>query len=177
MLKMGVKKKHDHESGFFEDSLCESTKSNRSLQNEWIHHYRNQPPRNIPTAQPANGDSNYLNRPMELLEISANNRNYDHYHLSNYDRDNMSSAGESKSKQSSRTRTYRNQVESSSNAVQQTIVISDEEDDDEDTCPNNAHNQANDGKESMMRFMFSNLKKKKNSLNCRSYRKCICNKE
>ncbi|XP_055315645.1 ribosomal protein S6 kinase alpha-5-like [Sitodiplosis mosellana] len=156
MLKMGVKKKHDHESGFFEENICESTKSNRNLQNEWIQHYRNQPPRNMATAQQTNGDSNYLNRPMELLEISrdisTNNRNYDHY-LSNYDRENMSSTGESKSKQSkqsSRNRTYRNQVESSSNAVQHTIVISDEDDDDEDTTsPNNAHNQANDGSLSM----------------------------
>lgn len=148
---MGVKKKHDHESGFFEENLCETTKSTRNLQNEWIHHYRNQPPRSVPTAQQTNGDSNYLNRPMELLgisnDIATNNRNYDQY-LSNYDRENMSSTGESKSKHSSRNRTYRNQVESSSNTAQQTIVISDEEEDvdDDDTCPNNTHNQSNDGK-------------------------------
>lgn len=154
---MGVKKKHDHESGFFEENLCEPTKSNRNLQNEWIQHYRNHPTRNIPTAQQINGDANYLNGPIGLLDIrdaSTNNRNYDHY-LSNYDNENMSSVSESKSKQNSRGRTYRNQVESSSNAVQQTIVISDEEDDDEEaTYPNNTHSQTNDGKKKKQKYFL-----------------------
>lgn len=148
---MGVKKKHDHESGFFEENLLnEPNKSNRNLQNDWVPHYRNQSPRSIPTAQQTNGESNYLNKPMELLEISrginnTNNKNHGNY-LSSYDRENMSSTGESKSKHSSHNqRTYRNQNESSSNAVQHTIVISDEEDEDEDTRPHNAHSQASDG--------------------------------
>lgn len=132
---MGVKKKHDHES-------------------EWIQHYRNQPTRSIPAAQQINGDANYLNGQMGLLDISrdasTHNKNYDHY-LSKYDSENMNSVSESKNKQNSRGRTNRNQVESSSNAVQQTIVISDEEDDDEDTTyPNNTHSQTNDGKKKLV---------------------------
>lgn len=155
MLKMGVKKKHEHESGFFEENLLsEPTKSNRNLQNDWIHHnhYRNQSPRNIPGTQQTNGEPNYLSRPMELLDISrginTNNKNYPNNFLSICDRENMSSTGESKGKHSSRNRTYRNQVESSSNAVQQqTIIISDEEDDDGDTRPYNAHKQTKEGEQ------------------------------
>lgn len=151
---MGVKKKHEHESGFFEENLLsEPTKSNRNLQNDWIHnHYRNQSPRNIPATQQTNGESNYLSKPTELLDISrginTNNKNYPNNYLSICDRENMSSTGESKGKQSSRNRTYRNQVESSSISVQQpTIIISDEEDDDEDTRPCNAHKSTKDGKQ------------------------------
>lgn len=150
---MGVKKKHEHESGFFEENLIsEPTKSNRSLQNDWIrhNHYRNQSPRNIPATQQTNGESNYLNRPMELLDMShginTNSKIYSNY-LTNCERENMSSTGESKTKHSSRNRTYRNQVESSpsSAAQQQTIIISDEEDDDEDTHSYNAHKQSHFG--------------------------------
>lgn len=82
---------------------------------------------------------------MELLDINTNNKSYSNYPIV-YDRENMSSTGESKSKHSSRNRTYRNQVESSSNAVQQTtIVISDEEDEDDDPRSHNTHKHANDG--------------------------------
>lgn len=148
---MGVKKKHEHESGFFEENLLgEPAKSNRNLPNDWLQTYRNQSSRNIQATQQTNGDTNYLNKPMELLDINTNNKSYSNYPIV-YDRENMSSTGESKSKHSSRNRTYRNQVESSSNAVQQTtmlspIVISDEEDEDDDPRSHNTHKHANDGK-------------------------------
>lgn len=149
MLKMGVKKKHET---FEENSLNEPAKSNRIVPTEWLH-YRNQSPRNMQPTQPVNGESNYLNKQVELLDIShgINNTTSKHYnnYLSVYDRENMNSIGESKTKHTQRnTRTYRNQVECSSNAVQQTIVISDEEDDDEDDHRSyNAHKQEiDDGK-------------------------------
>ena len=143
MLKMGVKKKHET---FEENSLNEPTKSNRIVSNEWLH-YRTQSPRSMQTTQQVNGETNYLNKQVDLLEISHGintiNTNYNNY-LPVYDRENMSSIGESKSKHTQRsTGTYRNQVECSSNqVVQHTIVISDEEDDDENIRrSNNAHNQ------------------------------------
>lgn len=148
MLKMGVKKKHEHESNFFEENLLgEPAKTNRNLPSDWLQPYRNQTSHSIPTQQQINGDTNYLNKPMELLDIShginTNNKNYSNY-LAVYDRENMSSTtSESKSKHSSRNRTYRNQVASSSN--DNTIVISDEEDDDEYPRSHRTHNQANDG--------------------------------
>lgn len=100
------------------------------------------------TTQAVNGDANYLNKPVDLMEIShgitATSKTYTNYHhlSAAYDRENMNSIGQSKTKHTQRSaRTYRNQVESSSNAVQSTIVISDEE---EDEDPYNAHNQANE---------------------------------
>lgn len=155
MIKMGVKKKPET---FEEKTLNEPAKSNRIMPPEWLH-YRNQSARNnMQSTQPVNGESNYLNKQVELVEIShginTTNKNYNNY-LSVYDRENMSSAGESKSKQTQRsTRTYQNQVERNSNVVQQTIIISDEEDDDDDDGDedfqrsHNAHNQEfdDDGK-------------------------------
>lgn len=144
MIKMGVKKKHET---FEENSINEPAKSNRIVPNEWLHSYRNQAPRSMQTTQAVNGDANYLNKQGNLLEIShginATNKNYTNYHhLNAYDHENMNSIGENKAKHTQRsTRTYRNQVECSSNAVQSTIVISDEEDDDD---PYNAHHQEND---------------------------------
>lgn len=141
---MGVKKKHET---FEENSINEPAKSNRIVPNEWLHSYRNQAPRSMQTTQAVNGDANYLNKQGNLLEIShginATNKNYTNYHhLNAYDHENMNSIGENKAKHTQRsTRTYRNQVECSSNAVQSTIVISDEEDDDD---PYNAHHQEND---------------------------------
>lgn len=149
MLKMGVKKKHEHESGFFEENmLSEPPKSNRNLTGDWLQSYRNQTSHSIPTQQQINGDTNYLNKPIELLDIShginTNNKSYSNY-LAAYDREKMSATGESKSKHSSRNRTYRNQVESSSN--DNTIVISDEEDDDDDdTRSYKTHSQMKNGK-------------------------------
>lgn len=145
---MGVKKKHET---FEENSINEPAKSNRIVPTEWLHSYRNQPPRSMQTTQAVNGESNYLNKQVDMLEIShginATNKNYNNYHLSTvYDRENMNSIGESKAKHTQRnTRTYRNQVECSSNAVQPTIVISDEEDDDGEIHRSyRAHNQEND---------------------------------
>lgn len=148
---MGVKKKHDHESNFFEDNLIsEPAKTNRNLPSDWLQSYRNQTSHTIPTQQQQqiNGDTNYLNKPMELLDIShginTNNKNYNN-HLTVYDREkNMSSTTvESKSKHSSRNRTYRNQIASSSNDISDPIVISDEEDEDEYPRSHRTHN---DGK-------------------------------
>lgn len=152
---MGVKKKHEHESGFFEENLIEPTKSNR---NDWMPTYRNQPHRSAPQAtQQINGtEPNYLNKPMEFLEISrgcqANNKNYNHY--SPYEREKMSSTGDSKSKKHSNTnrnRAHWNQIQSSSNAASagdNTIVISDEEDDSEDNRSQYTHNQVHHNGES-----------------------------
>lgn len=167
---MGVKKKHET---FEENSMNEqaTAKTNRIVPNDWLHPpYRNQASsRNMQTQQAVNGGEShvYLNKQVELMEIShghinatSNNKNYNNYnhqqqqqHLSVYDRENMSSHGESRtnkhtqqSQRNTRTtyhqRNDRNQqhVESSSNAnAQPTIIISDEEDDDDEM-----HNQEND---------------------------------
>lgn len=160
MLKMGVKKKHET---FEENALNEPAKSNRIVSTEWLH-YRNQSPRSMQPTQPVNGESNYLNKQVEFLEISHGinntaNKNCNNY-LSVYDRENMSSIGESKTKHTQRsTRTYRNQVECSSNAVQQTIIISDEEDDDDDINHSyNAHNQEIDDGKYIISMMAQYLK-------------------
>lgn len=129
MFKMGVKKKHET----FEELNEPATKSNGIIPAEWLH-CRNQSPRSIQSPQhTVNGESNYLNKQVELLDIthginSTNSKSSYNSYLSAYNRENMSSAGESKSKHTQRS-TYLNQLECNSN---NTIVISDEEDDVDD---------------------------------------------
>lgn len=145
MLKMGVKKKHET---FEENSLNEPAKSNR-IPTEWLRHNRQQQsPRSIQSAQhTVNGESNYLNKHVELLElthgVNTTNKSYNNSYLV-YERENMSSAGESKTKHTQRS-TYLNKPECNTNT---TIIISDEEDDDDDMHrSHHAHNQEiNNGK-------------------------------
>lgn len=144
---MGVKKKH--ESGFFEDNLInEPSKTNRHQQNNW-YPFKSPSSRNIASAHQVNGETNYQNKSMDLLDLTRgyendNRNNYsdlkhssaNHYksvkeenchnqnHHSMYERENMSSSSESKNnKHNVRSHTEKND----------TIVISDEEEEDEYT--------------------------------------------
>lgn len=155
MLKMGVKKKHEHESGFFEENLIsESAKSSRS---EWMSTYRNQQQhRNTPTTQQINGTesnhSHHSNKPMELHDVSRGNKNYNNY-LGKYDREMMNASGDSKSNKSNKHSNSNrnrglNQNQSSSNSANigdNPIVISDDEDNCDDYRSQNTHTQYYNG--------------------------------
>lgn len=70
---MGVKKKHEHENGYFDDSLLtESARSNRNPQNEW-HHYKDQSTRITSAEHQVNGEANFAH--SKAIGATNDNRN------------------------------------------------------------------------------------------------------
>lgn len=150
MIKMGVKKKHENESGFCEENMiAEQTRTRGNQHNEW-HSYKNQTSRSIASTQQINGETNFMGRSLDLIVgdysrvvgASDHRNNYSSYsgskhstsskrykddnfgnfHL--YERENMRVSTDKKGKHSSdnnnHNRGFRIQHGENSDSVQQT---------------------------------------------------------
>lgn len=67
MIKMGVKKKHDHESGFCEENMmAEPTKTRGNQHNEW-NSYKSQTSRSTASTQQINSESEFMDKSLDLI--------------------------------------------------------------------------------------------------------------
>lgn len=133
MIKMGVKKKHEHESGFREEHMmAEPTRTRGNQHNEW-HSYKSQTTRSITSTQQINNEADFMGKSLDLIvgdytrgvgstehrnnyssysgskHSTSSKRykddNYEHFHM--YDRENMKDkSSDKKGKHSSGNSNY-----------------------------------------------------------------------
>lgn len=67
MIKMGVKKKHEHESGFCDEHIMTEPSRTRGNQHTEWHSYKNQTARSLASSQQKNGEADFMGKSLDLI--------------------------------------------------------------------------------------------------------------